>query len=972
MGIRVQQALLSSLLIAALFSAPYLQTVRADEQVASSTEEFVVEEVASSTDEALVEDVAPTSEEVIPDSGAAPESDPANTDEPETASAEESATLPTGVLFDNSYSDQDWNIDIHNHGHYVYLFRGYEEIANPPVLSNSTSWITTGTTTSARLKRAGDTTCDRIAFGGTQGLILFGPNFEYYGTSYSPTPTSGDEYCDFVFRDGVIPPGTPLSMAVIGVNGTSTIAGSSLNPGTSLDGSNSDPVAGGFAFQLCGLDGCSGGFGTPPPPEPEGPKLSNVLFLPGIKGSRLYESGNECDPDIDGCSVNLWVPSGDANVRELFLNAIGQSEHEVYAREGQIIDTAGGQKFYASFIDDMNAKDASDEYGTSWTWRPVAYDWRLSLPDIVNKGAKHRDRIYYDQATSTPYIEQTLRELAHTSSTGKVTIVAHSNGGLVTKALLQKLGDVQTAELVDKIIFVGVPQSGAPQAIGGLLFGYAEGLPGKGFIPDFIMTKAVARELAVNSPMAYHLLPSYAYLRDTQDPTHSIISFTGSHLYQEEQNRYGPTVDTIEELDDFLLARDGGRTQPAYSDLTIANILNAGLITYANTTHDSIDSWVPPTGVTLYQIAGWGADTISGVDFYDEKKLLGTTIGYKRQYRPVFVEDGDGVVPVPSALMTDVATNVHNYWLNLKAISEQLRVNYGHGDLFEATALRAFIESKIQSIDSPSQFVFSNQPGETSQSKKLIFQLHSPLTLGIYDASGNYTGLNTDGSVSENVSGAQYGEFGDVKYLIAPAGQEYTLTLHGQSAGTFSLDIQEQTGNTVTTSTTIADVPTTAQTTASLTITNSVADASSLTVDENGDGSTDIELTPVTGETTTYTAPVAEVTDTSSGTSSGSKSTSHSTTEAVTVTVADTATVTVTAAPTATQIEAVTQTEPSIQSQTLAFEGEASVVPSPSPKEDRTQTASVYDAFTPLAELIKSLLYNLWQGTLALLKYFLL
>jgi len=209
-----------------------------------------------------------------------------------------------------------------------------------------------------------------------------------------------------------------------------------------------------------------------------------------------------------------------------------------------------------------------------------------------------------------------------------------------------------------------------------------------------------------------------------------------------------------------------------------------------------------------------------------------------------------------------------------------------------------------------------------------------------------------------------------MKFIPLVLGQEYTLTLHGQSAGTFSLDIQEQTGNTVTTSTTIADVPTTAQTTASLTITNGVADASSLTVDENGDGSTDIELTPSIGETTTYTAPVAEVAETSSGTSSGSKSTSHSTTEAVTVTVADSATVAL--APTNTQTEKTTQTEPSIQSQTLAFGGEASVVPPPIPKEERTQTASVYDAFAPLAELIKSLLYNIWQGTLAFLKYFLL
>jgi pimeloyl-ACP methyl ester carboxylesterase len=705
----------------------------------------------------------------------------------------------------------------------------------------------------------------------------------------------------------------------------------------------------------------------PGPPEPVGPRISNVLFLPGIKGSKLYKNGSECVPNSSDCDIKLWVPNGDARVRELFLSVTGQSQNDVYVKDRQIIDSAGGQKFYASFIDDMNARDASDEYGASWTWRPVAYDWRLSLPDIVNNGAKHGDNIYYNQATSTPYIEQTLRELAQTSSTGKVTIVAHSNGGLVAKALLRKLGDAETAELVDKIIFVGVPQSGAPQAIGGLLFGYAEGLPGKAFIPDFIMTKSTARELAENSPMAYHLLPSHAYLRGTQDPEHAVISFTGSHLYQEEQNRYGPTVDTIEELYDFLLARDGGRSKPAYSDLTVANVLNAGLITYANVQHDAIDSWKPPAGVTLYQIAGWGADTVSGVDFYDERKILGVTVGYKRQYRPIFVEDGDGVVPVPSALMTGAASNVKSYWLNLKATSEQLRIDYDHGTLFEAASLREFIDNKLQSVENLSQFVTSNQPAETSQSKKLIFQLHSPLTLGIYDTNGNYTGLNTDGSVSENVSGVQYGEFGDVKYLIAPAGQKYTLALRGQSAGTFSLDIQEKLGNAVTTTTTISDVPTTSQTNASLTITNGVADASSLMVDENGDGSADFEIAPTIGETTAYTTSVVETVETNSGTTSGSKPITQSSTE-----VKADATVVLQAPIPTTKVKAVAHSVPTfVLTQPSSVESVPDAILSPTTEENHTQTASVYDAFLPFTEWIKSLLYNLLQGTITLIRHFL-
>ncbi len=697
-----------------------------------------------------------------------------------------------------------------------------------------------------------------------------------------------------------------------------------------------------------------------PPPPPPGPQISNVLFLPGIKGSRLYHQVSICDGVPGTCDETLWEPYGDALARKLFLGVDGNSENDVFVKEGEIIDEVGGQKFYSTFMQELNEKDATDEYGAAWQWRPVAYDWRLSLPDIVNNGAKYEDRIYYDQATSTPYIEQTLRELARSSSTGKVTIVAHSNGGLVAKALMQKLGDSETAILVDKVILVGSPQSGAPQALGALLFGHGEGLPGKPYLPNILISPKVSRELAENSPMAYHLIPSYGYLQGVQDPNHSIIGFSGSHLYQAEQGAYGPSIDTLDELDDFLLAREGGRTKPAFADLTIANILNPNLISYANDTHTSLDSWTPPASVSVYQIAGWGANTVSGIDFYDEQKLLGATIGYKRQYRPVFVEDGDGVVPVPSALAISTAPNVHNYWLNLKATAEQLRIEYDHGSIFETVSTRQFIADKLQNLDVLPSFITPLQPTETSPAKKLIFQLHSPLTLGLYDSSGNYTGLNEDGSVSEQVGGVEYGEFGDVKYLIAPAGTEYELVMNGQTDGTFSLDIQEQDGDTLTT-TTIADVPTTASTVARITITNGVADSSTLAVDSDGDGATDIQITPVSGETVQYEVPASN------------EEVATAVVEASTGSGASLATALAFIAPTPTLPSfPVTPTlNPRVLgaeiNNILSVQDFESVTESN--LEVQTQTASVYDAFVPFAEWIKTLLYNVWQGTLAFIKF---
>ncbi|TSD05095.1 MAG: Acetyltransferases and hydrolases with the alpha/beta hydrolase fold protein [Parcubacteria group bacterium Greene0714_7] len=329
---------------------------------------------------------------------------------------------------------------------------------------------------------------------------------------------------------------------------------------------------------------------------------SSVLFLPGIKGSRLYV-------ETDGSENKLWEPDlfeGNDDVRGMSLDSNGKSIGNVYVKEGSILDSAGGKDYYKSFIADMDALESS---GDIEDWQSVAYDWRLSLDDILANGAEVDGRIFYGTATSTPYITQTLRALASQSQTGKVTIVAHSNGGLVTKALLEQLGDAEAQKLVDKIILVGVPQSGAPQSIGSLLYGYREGIPD--FFP-FVVKASTAREFAENSPMGYHLLPSQQYFDDTKDINHPVVIFDGERAFEKERTAYGLIIDNKTELDDFLLARDGGREKPLSSQIGKASVLNSTLVDYAKSLHDNLDVWVPPENITVYQIAGWGKDTVAG------------------------------------------------------------------------------------------------------------------------------------------------------------------------------------------------------------------------------------------------------------------------------------------------------------------------------------------------------------------------
>ncbi len=592
---------------------------------------------------------------------------------------------------------------------------------------------------------------------------------------------------------------------------------------------------------------------TPPPVS----TVSNVLFLPGIKGSRLYRPVDTCDQDLSlSClGVKLWEPSGNVLIKQLFLNSVGASSNsDVYVKEEDILNEVLGKNFYASFVNQMDAL-ASD--GTISAWKAIAYDWRLSLDDIVSKGVRHGDKIYFAEETETPYIEQSLYELASSSPTGKVTIIAHSNGGLVTKRLMQRLESKGEAGLVEKIIFVGVPQTGAPQAMAGLLYGYKEalpfdacaGFPALRIFCSLFGSRDIARELAEHSPMAYHLLPSERYFSDVGDPEHLPAVFRAQTQYAEERARYGESVNSANELYDFLAARDGGRTKPDVEDTKSANVLSSSFLDYGKTIHDSIDSWVPPQSVQVYQVAGWGINTVAGVEYYEQEKLLG---GTKEMYRPIFVEDGDGVVPVPSALMlSESLGNVKNYWVNLREVLSSEHILRDHGELFELDELRVLLRNLLlDSTEVIPNFISLEKPSSASDSK-LIFYLHSPLTLELYSESNEHLGKGPEGEFDFEIPGAEYGEFGDVKYVIASK-DNYLLKMRGEAHGTFSIDVMEVSGNSIISTFTIADVPTTENTVATIPISKVLGNELKLELDENGDEIIDFEISAVSDSLSFY------------------------------------------------------------------------------------------------------------------------
>ena len=569
--------------------------------------------------------------------------------------------------------------------------------------------------------------------------------------------------------------------------------------------------------------------------------FSNVLFLPGIMGSRLYEQ------DISN-EKELWISRDDSNHANLSLNESGKSINEIYTKddtqnagedETGIIDEIFGLNIYNSFIDNLQKWKEDDKIIEDYAFIP--YDWRLSLEDIITNGTTDNGNLSYDQTQnfSESFILKKLEELQESSRTSKVTIIAHSNGGLVAKALIQKLKDTGNPlyDKIDKIILVAVPQVGTPDAVVALLHGTELG-------HGFIMDKDRSRQLAENMPTVYNLLPSAGYFT-TIDPAFAVdklISFEDIPFFDPQTLQYGIFVSNETELKNYVLGTDS-RVKPSFSDIVHPNIGNSSLYSQAENVHRVLDSnlWQPSPNTKIIQIAGWGEETIAGLDYKSIKDVT-----EHLSYKPRFVVDGDGTVVVPSALwMSDSDTNVERWWVDLKKYSKDNLIDRIHRDIFEVPNLRNLIKSKIiDSIFSDSDnIILDSDSTLTSNDPRLHYTLHSPLTLGI-EAQNKYTGQDPiTKEIREEIPGVTYKQIGDVQFISAPTDIAYTLKLQGYEQGNFSLDVDKQVGNNITDFTSFQGIPSSTSTIATMDITPNLQISNTvLKIDTNSDETIDFNL----------------------------------------------------------------------------------------------------------------------------------
>ncbi|TSC78836.1 MAG: Acetyltransferases and hydrolases with the alpha/beta hydrolase fold protein [Parcubacteria group bacterium Gr01-1014_29] len=552
---------------------------------------------------------------------------------------------------------------------------------------------------------------------------------------------------------------------------------------------------------------------------------SNVAFIPGLQATRLELDGNR-----------LWEPNSPADTPKLFFDVFGEPTVPNIATDG-VIDEAFGFNIYKSFIDFMNVDLVNA--GIIHEWMVFPYDWRFSVEDAARKGILQTNNQTYWMATE-------LEQLAASSKTGKVTIIAHSNGGLVAKELISLLEEEGKAALVDKLILVATPQLGTPKALAGALHGDEQTIPSK---IGVLLTKEVARELAENMPSAYGLLPSMQYFSDVFDP---VIEFDPdvAEIY-DFPALYGDAIDSRIELDSFLLGDNGVRVEPSSLNTDEPNVLGENLLRDATSTQGKLDTWTPPAGIKVTQIAGWGLDTIRGIRYDDCDILLCPDELNNLDRELLLVHDGDGTVVIPSAVAIDTET----YYVNLPENNFLLKRNRDHADILEVKSINDLLRELIKGEEfTESAFITDTRPIPKKEDKKLRFRIHSPVSLDLYDADGNHTGLisNPDPNlgglhgIEQEIPNSYYLEFGETKYAGADTFATTTVVLVGQANGTFTFEIDEVLGDKLVATTSFSDIPVIEGTRVTTNVTH-IASSTVLSIDMDGDGETDAVIEPGEG-----------------------------------------------------------------------------------------------------------------------------
>jgi len=433
---------------------------------------------------------------------------------------------------------------------------------------------------------------------------------------------------------------------------------------------------------------------------------SSVLFIPGFMASDLYVQGIIFENQ-------LWPPTSlqKSDIQKLMLDSNGNPVTSGIYTKG-VISEAFGFNIYKSFIQKMND---SVTQGDLTEWKAFPYDWRKDISKVVNEhtvvkvGNNFENKKLVDEAIA----------LADRSPTGKITIIGHSNGGLIGKALIKELVEEGEGNIVDQFMMIATPQIGTPKAIASLLHGDQQAI-----LFGLLLDKETARNLGHNMQSGYNLLPSQSYFNNVSDP---VIRFEDSinQVFNYSANGFPQSISNYSGMFNFLTSSNRGTTSGEPTN--IPSTLVSSFATNANANIETLANWQIPLNIKVFEIAGWGEQTIKGIDYRSKQENICSTQGGQYICQPqsvwdrklLMTDDGDGTVVIPSATNY---TTPNEYYLNLFNFNAGVGINLKHHNILEVSpALDLILEITKNIVDNNSlpNYFYTQKPASTNQSLQL-------------------------------------------------------------------------------------------------------------------------------------------------------------------------------------------------------------------------------------------------------------
>ena len=506
-------------------------------------------------------------------------------------------------------------------------------------------------------------------------------------------------------------------------------------------------------------------------PFPPAPVRNPVLIVPGVLGTEIFKGSEELWLDwarnIISDDQFMDPLQFDDNLLPLEQNLtlgdiVKKETATILGIEFPVFD------YTAGLIEEFN----NQGYTENVNLFSFQYDWRYSV-----------------DSNNVDDLKQRIAAVRALTNADKVDVIAHSTGGLLVKKYVM---DNLLDHNIDKAIFIGVPNTGAPKAIKVLLQG--DGF-GNMFLSDNEMKK-----IAKNLPVVYDLSPSEQYYNQKGSYVKILTGFPNS-----------ATQDlNFDEVRNFLIN---------YHELNSQAIANA-----ENLHSVSFDDYdLRNVGVDLYSIVGCKAGTIGKVAERRISTIFGVLVDYLLEWTP-----GDGTVPLESA--TNLPINSSNKYYALEG---------KHPLMMTQEGTRQQIVNIISGSTLPTDDITQNITQCNLNGKAI--SVFSPVSLDVVDQDGNHSGLDVDGNIFNDIPNADFEVMEDHKFVYLPTdeGQTYTISLNGTGDGTFTLESSDITNNQITNTEIFSDVPVTTSLEGNLDIENSV-----LFLDNNGDGETDQIVSP--------------------------------------------------------------------------------------------------------------------------------